>query len=148
MRLFVNSAVLTCLIILSTPLASLSSETFHFTAVAAGRDITNSTALLFIIDSQVVWPQRIDKKVIVPPELEKNEKIGVRILYNGQIVDFGEVYATKLQTDWRLEVLPISKSPASEHTSIKCGGKVVRYRVQFIPLKNDGTEMWKDVCVK
>ena len=146
MKLFLNFAVITSFIIASTPLAGLSSETFHFTATKNEEDTTDCTVLLFIINNQMVWPRRVDKVVTVPSEVEGQETIGIRIILNGQIVDFGQVYTTKLKTDWELEVLPTPKSSDHKTANSKCQSKLIRYRLQFMDPKGDGTEMWKDIC--
>ena len=106
-----------------------------------GKEVREKFTIMIYTGDKIIEPCIGEDGFVVPPEVKKYEKVGVRFLSAGHDLYFDSVYRSKFETDW---VVGVDRKPfAPENLSSPRSRKKTKliYYLNFISKTGDGTRM-------
>jgi hypothetical protein len=110
-----------------------------------GKEVQQKFKIMIYAGDEIIEPALAGGGFVVPPEMKKYEKVGVRFLSEGDDLFFDSVYLSKFKTDW---VVGVDRKPfALENLSSFPPRKKTKliYYINFISKDGDGTRMVVEV---
>lgn len=106
-----------------------------------GKEVRQKFKLTIYAGDETIEPCIVEDGFIVPPEIKKYEKVGVRFVSGSHDLFFDSVYLPKFGSDW---VVGVDKKPfAAENLPSTRPHKKIKliYYIDFISRTADGTRM-------
>jgi hypothetical protein len=106
-----------------------------------GKEVHQKFKIMLYAGDEIIEPRMVEGGFIVPPEIKKYEKVGVRFTSEGDDLFFDPVYLSKFETEW---VVGVDRKPfALENISSSRTRKKTKliFYINFISKEGDGTRM-------
>ncbi len=145
MRRILHLLMLLCCSGLFTSSATGQTEMVKVNFEVDGKEVRQKFKIMIYAGDEIIEPCIVEDGFIIPPEIKKYEKVGVRFLSEGDDLFFDPVYLSKFKTDW---VVGVDRKPfAPENISSSRPRKKTKliYYINFISKDGDGTRMVVEV---
>lgn len=115
------------------------AKTVRVTLEVDGREVHQKFKITLYAGDEIIEPRMFGNGFIVPPEIKKHEKVGVRVTSEDNDLFFDSIFVSKFDTDW---VVGVDRKPFAVENMISSGSyrktKLIFY-INFISKEGDGT---------
>jgi hypothetical protein len=120
---------------------SAQSKSVRFKIEVDGKPIKSETKIILYFGDEKIEPITSGNSFLLPPQLQKYERVNVRFISGKYNLLFESIYLSKFEGEW---VIGVDNKPFDKENSTSAQpGRPIKqiYYINFNPLHGDGTRM-------